>query len=274
MVLVYVDALGMKARWASGSIESISDAYACFERRVRRVLASSPPAGGIGGGIQSDAAAFVFGDAIDAVRFGAALFRATFEEASEQDRLWLRGVIVPTDTSPGELIRVSSLDHLGALQVRHFSDSMLQAINVEQRFKGPRLLVADAIVTQDVQDALAIPLGDLHVIPLRQLDYAPPPDREVAGPWWDVLYLTPDSITEATIAEVDKAVGRRIRWAAQWAPADEAVQPGSKEELAQLSLLSVMWAETQAIARSVGLRSGAFAGQLTAPAPAVPPAAP
>jgi hypothetical protein len=248
MVLFLVDLLGTKARWAAGSLDDIREVYEQFECRIATVLTATPLLGAIGGGIQSDAAAFVFDEAIDAVRFGHALFRATFEAASEQRRLWLRGLIVPTDTPAQGLVEVSALNGFDALEVRHFSAPMLQAINVEQRFKGPRLLVAGELVTDEVQNALAIPVGDLHAIPLRSLDYAPPPDREVAGPWWDVLYLMPDRITEAALAGVDEAVGRCIRWAAQQ----------SMGELAQLSLLSVMWAETQAIARSVGLRAGAL----------------
>jgi hypothetical protein len=244
----------VKARWASGSIEAIKQTYAQLESVVRR--ASEAAHGAVRGGVQSDAAALVFDSPADAVLVGRRMFRLTFDEASAESRLWLRGLIVPIDAAE-PLISELPLKDKSDFYVRHFSDSMLAAINVEQRFKGPRLLLAEGLVEKSLQDDLAIRVGEQFVVPLKKLTYAPGPDREVAGPWWDVLYLIPDAITPESLSETDRAVGFRLRWAARTeVEAGEEVQPGSSEELSQLSMLSVMWLESEAIAWSKLRRAG------------------
>jgi hypothetical protein len=256
MVLLYIDALGVKARWAKGRIAEVKEAYSCFESFVTRGVATVQP-GAVRGGVQSDAAALIFDGAADAVRAGRTMFRLAFEEASEEYRLWLRGLIVPAGEDAGQLLSDQPLGDRPELFVRHFSDAMLQAINVEQRFKGPRLLLAGDLIDQQLQDELAIPVGEQHVVPIKELTYAPGPDIVIAGPWWDVLYLVPDQLTPEAISETSQAVGRRLRWAARTTGEGSGeIQLGSQEELAQLSMLSVMWSESEAIAWSKVRRAG------------------
>src|SRR4051794_4261514 len=99
MPLLYVDVLGVKARWRSGGPSLVSATFARLESIVAESLeaVSGRPAAG---GIQSDALGLVFETAEDAVRAGRALFAHAFDHsvANPGDQLWLRGVVSPAST--------------------------------------------------------------------------------------------------------------------------------------------------------------------------------
>jgi hypothetical protein len=251
MVLFFADVLGMKARWKTGQISTVRAAYQDFERFVEGALVASRPSGSFSGGLQSDSVALVFDEALDAVRFGMALFLLAFESGTENGRFWLRGLITPTEAGGVGLMseRPLSADS-PTVAVRHFSSELLDAVNVEQAFRGPRLLIAESVIDQALKDSLAVSVGGMNVIPLKKLGYTPAPTA--SGPWWDVLYLLPKPLNQNAVHRRAREMGYRMRWAAS------GTHCGTDEELAHVAVLAVAWAECEAIAWSVGLRAGVF----------------
>ncbi|HEX4188212.1 MAG TPA: hypothetical protein VHY83_09975 [Solirubrobacteraceae bacterium] len=251
MVLFYADVLGVKARWKTGRIDLVRSAYAEFEDLIRAALSESPPDEGVVGGVQSDAAALLFDAVPDAVRVGMSVFRSAFERAAADERLWIRGLIMPVEQDHGALIAETSLGAAWPeVGVRHFSPELLNAVNVEQAFKGPRLLVDQTLVDEQLREGFRIGAGERYVVPFRELEYAPLPT--VGGRWCDVLYLLPNPLQQDRLTARSIEMSQRVRWAASEA------HGGSPEELAQVSALAVVWAECEAIAWSVGLRAGLF----------------
>jgi hypothetical protein len=251
MVLFYADVLGMKARWRTGELERVTEAYRLFERLVDQALSASAPTGHVSGGVQSDAVALVFDETIDALRFSKMLFCSAFASGTEAGRLWLRGLITRSDVGGASLVSERPLcEAWPAIAVRHFSRELLDTINIEQAYRGPRLLIAEDAIDAELRDTLALPVGTKFVIPLKQLEFTPVPD--VGGPWWDVLYLLNSPLTQQSVETRHLEMGQRMRWAAS------RIHHGTDEELTHVAVLAVVWAECEAIAWDVGLRAHVF----------------
>lgn len=240
--MLYADVLGIKALW-SQDVARVKDAFAGFEALVARALEARPPRQAFTGGLQSDAVAIVFDSTADAVRVGIELFRATFDEASAERRMWLRGVIYPVTEPPAQLVVEQPMGAQPSLSVRRFSDEMLEVINAEQRFKGARLLICEALVDEAVEAAVAIAARNGSAIPLRRLEHSPLPPPTSAGDWCEVMYLVPDPYNLAAVEEQTTKMQRRLRWAASKA------HGGSTDEFIHVATLAAVWAECEAIAR-------------------------
>jgi hypothetical protein len=246
MVLLYADVLGMRSRWADG-VDRVLSTYRRLEQLVQSVVRHSTAV--TWGGVQSDAVALTFPSVASAVEVGTRLFLRGFDEATMQERMWLRGLILPCEGGAGELVEEVPLEAGGsaALTARHFSTELLEAVNLEQRFRGPRLLIDETLVGQGIRDRFAIPLGTRFVVPIKQLRYSLYPDGRFA----DVLYLVPRDVDRDRKAVTRRAqqVSQRMRWAAT------PTTGGSPEEFAQISALAATWMETEAIVKDVERRA-------------------
>ncbi len=236
MVLLYADALGMKARWRLG-VETIRTAYDQLEQLVSTTFIETGTDEGAEGGVQSDAVAITFPTTAAALQFGRRLFSKAFFDATETDRLWLRGVLMPCSVGGLGLAREEDIGRLTGVRSRQFCDELLAAINVEQRFKGPRLLLAESLVTRELQDTLALRVGTQFIVPLKRLRHSTYPESS----WRDVLYLYPEDISDATMRRRSYEVGQRQRWAAA------ANTAGSPDEFEHLSHLALLWTQCDAI---------------------------
>jgi hypothetical protein len=241
MVLLYADVLGMKARWALGP-SVIRAAYERLEKLVEEMFEATATGAGTEGGVQSDALAITFPTVEAALCFARLLFVRTFLDANEGDRFWLRGLLAPCSARGNELVEEVpiALAADGNVVSRQFCDALLDAINIEQSFKGPRLLIADALITQELRDAVALPLGDRFIIPLRHLTHAGYP-----GPsWHDVLYLYPDELNDKKMDARGYEVRQRQRWASD-----------NRDEFEHVSHLALVWAECDAVYHGTALRA-------------------
>lgn len=240
--MLYADVLGIKALWGK-DVERVKHAFAAFESLVARALEARPPRQLFTGGLQSDAVAIVFDCTTDAVRVGIELFRSAFDEATADQRMWLRGVICPVTDPPERLVVEEPMAARPSLSVRRFSDEMLEAINTEQRFKGARLLICEALVDEQVEAGVAIQARNGTAVPLRRLEHSPLPPRVSSGDWCEVMYLVPDPYSLSAVEERTTKMQRRLRWAASKA------HGGSTEEFTHVAMLAAVWAECEAIAR-------------------------
>jgi hypothetical protein len=245
MVLFYADVLGMKARWRRG-VPTIRAAYGHLEELVVETFVETATGGAAQGGVQSDAVAITFDIAESALIFGRHLFVKAFERSSDAQRFWLRGVIVQCSASGLDLAQESGIAGAGAgVRSRQFCDELLEAINVEQSFKGPRLLIAEALVTRGLQDHVALPLGSQFIVPLKHLKHSVYPSQS----WQDVLYLFPDTLNDETMRRRGYEVGQRQRWAS------EATTAGSSDEFEHISHLALVWTQCDALYRDKATRA-------------------
>jgi hypothetical protein len=254
-VLLYADILGMKQRWQRDVAEVLA-AYARLERYVAGALRRT----GVyaEGAVQSDAVALVFKDAARAVRIGRLLFERCFDDATASERMWLRGVIVMYEGTAATLTSTVPLRAGNApVTTCQFSPDLLRAVNLEQSFKGPRLLIEDELVTEDLRSATAVRLGGRQFWPFKRLRHSVYPDLH--GAFQDVLYLAPNDLDDGGSAAMYRGrdMSRRVRWASHPSTG------GSADELAQISALAVAWMETEAIIGDLHRREAARRGQNT-----------
>lgn len=249
MALLYVDVLGIKARWRTGGSALVTETYLLLEQMLQQALASvgeSPRAGGI----QSDALGLAFDHTAEAVRVGRTLFAKAFRYSVENpdSPLWLRGVVSPVDKAVPLVVEEPFGDDEGTLTVRRFSDDLLHAINVEQSgTKGVRLLIDKQLLVQTVIDEFAIPVGHhRYLIPLRELDNSIYPEGaglSTAG-YADILWMIPEPISHwKQWEEEDWRLSKALRAAGQ-----------QGEQFAQMAATALVFSEVAAILGSVGHR--------------------
>jgi hypothetical protein len=108
------------------------------------------------------------------------------------------------------------------IAVHRYSAPLLEAISVERSgFKGMRILIADALVNDPLREAMRIPVGPRHLIPLRRLDHS----RYRVEGFQDWLWMLPRDENEWTRAK--RQMAARLRWAA--ADADEFLQAAATQ---------------------------------------------
>jgi hypothetical protein len=247
MVLLYVDLLGMKARWQTAGVAGAKAAYQTLDLVLRHALESVPSdtAANVAGGIQSDAAAIACRNVEDAVTLGRLIFKEMFRRCGSLDagreRHWVRGVVVEmaeaelesTDSLPGPVSGVSK---------RSFSDDLLEAINVEQSgFRGQRLLVAESLIDPNVEAHFQIALGERCVLqPLATLTYS-----TGRSGFRDLLWMFPAGVPSNEVEEswglMRRAMENRLRWAGEGGPG----------EFTQAAATQLVFAECNAIYRDL-----------------------
>src|SRR3712207_1524531 len=96
MALLFIDMLGVRARWHIGGRQSAEQAFSAFRSVIIRALQTVAGAEIIQGGVEADSAAIEFTSIRSAIHVGKHAFRIAFSEARapEDERLWLRGVII------------------------------------------------------------------------------------------------------------------------------------------------------------------------------------
>jgi hypothetical protein len=232
--LLYVDLLGSAARWRRGGAAAALAAFAAFERAAIDAVGSVPAASVLWAGIESDSLAVIFGPPVDAVTSARKLYLDCFmaRGAQADDRLWLRGVVVPWEENPADLRRQQEI--APRFLAFRYAASFAEAISVERSgVKGMRLLISDRVVTPALRTALRIPLGGQTFIPFRKLTYSPYPAR-IADLFRDVLWMA--SADQVVWDQRKRAMERRLRWSAS-----------DPEEFAQAAATHLVFVETQAI---------------------------
>lgn len=240
MPLLYVDLLGMKARYQSGGVRSARAGYRILGEIVAEGLTALAPGRQVSGGVQSDAAALQFATAVDAVTVGRAIFHDTLMRSTRNRRLWIRGAIMRGGYPGVELQTEQPLAGAPAgVFERHFNGTLLRAVNAEQAgFRGQRLLIEDALVTSHLNEALQIAVGNGFVLPAHRLRYSRPPSG-----FHDVLW--PMTAEPDRWPQVYRRLLDRLRWATD----------GGDSESLQASATHMLFTEIDAIVHSLGGRT-------------------
>jgi len=238
--LLYVDLLGMKARYQAGGVRAARRSYTLLGELVAAGLTALGAGRPVSGGVQSDAAALQFASATDAVAVGRALFGAAFARSARNRRLWIRGVVMRGSYPGAPLQREEQLAGapVGVFE-RHFTDSLLRAVNLEQSgFRGQRLLIDNDLVTPQLNQALGWGVGEGRLLPAHRLRYSSYP--EGTENFSDVLWPVPGDI--AVWRGSYTRLLDRLRWAAG----------GGDQESVQASATHLLFAEIDSIIHSLG----------------------
>lgn len=189
MPLLLIDMLGIKSKWQQGK-DAVQVAFDRFEEFVVDGLAASasPP---FAGGIDSDAAAFVFESGSDLLRVAARIYSNAFDCEGEDGRYWLRGVVVPY---AGEGLRAEQnlAAPFGHLTRAAHSPPLLDAIAVEQsgRIKGMRLLVASSAIDDELREEFKVAVDKKRYLSLfKRLDFSSYPPALNDSEWLDFLWM-------------------------------------------------------------------------------------
>ena len=238
MNIAYFDLLGTRKKWEKGGRAAVEATFARFEELVRQGLAQVGPEGVLDGGIEADSAVFVCADEALALRLSQTIFAAAFSATNpeqEANRPWIRGAIVRV-LEPGPLRTPAPMNPPFAhMAVHRYSAPFLDAISVERSgFKGMRILIEDALVTEALRGAVRIPVGGRNLIPLRRLDHS---DYRVNG-YQDWLWMLPPD--EETWLRRRQQMATRLRWAAK-----------DPEEFLHAAATQVVFNECEAIRASL-----------------------
>lgn len=211
MPLLYVDMLGMKARYHRGGPRAALRGYHLLGELVREGLEALPEGHAVSGGVQSDAACLQFASVNDAITVGRKLFSDTFRRSKRSRLLWVRGVIVDEGHPEAPIETNRQLqDSTPDVFVREFALPLVRAIHAEQSgFHGQRLLIESKLVGSELNRALRQKVGNGHLTPTHRLRYSryPPP----TGRFRDVLWPVPDDLDDWPF--LCRRMLDRLRWA-------------------------------------------------------------
>lgn len=238
--LLYVDLLGMKARYQTGGVRSAKQGYRLLGELVASGLAALPEARPVSGGVQSDAAALQFASAADAVTVGKTILQECLRRSARNRRVWMRGVIMRGGGPDAELTSEVPLDGCpDGIFERHFSDTLLRAVNAEQSgFRGQRLLIEGELVTPRLVESLGVSIGDGTLAPAHRLVYSVYPTG--MEDFVDVLWPVSDDIS-AWPGTYRRLVDR-LRWSAR----------GGEHEISQSAATHLLFTEIDSIIHALG----------------------
>jgi len=226
--LLFVDMLGVRARWHQDGRAGAETAFRQFERLVTDAIRHSTGEVPISASLESDAAALVCNSQHDAVCIGKALYLDAFRvfDRKKHGRPWLRGAILPF--SDDFELRSQRPAGVGGLMVIDYQPGLLEAIAVEKAgYKGMRLLISEELVNDGLRSAHCETLSNgqkLHVF--RQMTHSNYPGRLADG-WQDVLWMaTPDA---SEWQDRQRRMARRLRYAAK--DSEESLQAAATQVL-------------------------------------------
>jgi hypothetical protein len=234
MALLYADILGMKARWRAQT--GVQRAYRRLEALVAEALTTLPAGTLVGGGVQTDAVALLLEDPLDAVRVGQALFQAAFDYGNDNNRFWLRGVIMEGGHPNARLAFDRPLPGAPvSLSVRRYSTRLLNAINIEgSGYKGHRLLVESSAVPTPPVISRADGKELRLVWRLKRSLYPSP----ACDGFSDVLWMVPNDLRSWEPQRIKML--DRLRWSSE-----------SPEESLQAAATMLVFAEVEAMIHSL-----------------------
>ncbi len=239
-VVLFVDLLGARKRWQAGGVDESMRTFFTFKTLVKRAVRTLPSGEVLEGGIENDSAMLVCRSTTGAVRIARDLFLNAFRRPLNPTatRHWYRGCVVPHVHQSPLRIGDSLGQGLENVAAFRYSPAAVEALSVEKSgYKGMRLLVSNTLVTQELQDATRIPVGDLALVPFRRLVYSHYPSR-IQGDFADFLWMaTPD---EDEWFSLGLQMTSRLRYAAK-----------DDDEFLQAAATYLVFAECAAIRRSL-----------------------
>ena len=241
--LLFVDLLGVRARWARGGRPAAETTFKDFRNLIAASLKGLTSAEVSVGLIETDAAAITCKDAGTALDIGRRMYRMVFDQTrtNPSRHYWLRGVIVPR-VSDLPLRKVGNFAQpLQQVELTHYEPELFDAIAIEKSgVKGMRLLIDKSLVTTQLTKEFRIPIGSLSFIPFKTLksSYYPP---HVKDSHLDFLWMQSGDLDERK--QFERTMASRLRIAAT-----------DQEEFLQAAATQVMFFEAAAMFGSIETR--------------------
>jgi len=175
-VLLTIDLLGAESRWRTGGPGAAAALFDDFTDLVLDTVASLDVASEVRGEIDSDWCGLVCPSVESALALARRIFRRAWLESRNSDdlRLWLRGVVLPTDDSA---VRHSAPDdELTGISRTTATPGFMRALaTLRSGFQGMRILVDEELLTDQLRGMFRVPLGRLGLIPFRRMNFTPYP---------------------------------------------------------------------------------------------------
>lgn len=143
--LVFIDVLGVKHQWMRSGAEGAKSVFSEFHKVINTGLESVKPSQILNGLVESDSAAILCTSSRVAITVGRNIFRAAFRKgnSTQEERLWLRGVIVPYPKNIEFRNETSFSEAYSSIRYFDYSDELLDVISMEKSgFRGMRLLIS------------------------------------------------------------------------------------------------------------------------------------
>ncbi len=211
---LFMDLLGVRAKWISGGRTAAEEAFAGFRAVVNHGVRSVDPSCVLAGVIESDSAYICCDTLRTALEVGRQTYMRAFQPPAHSSRLWIRGVVMPGPGSSG-LTRSAPLSgtYPQVIVVRYHG-RLLDAIAAEKSgFRGMRLLVGRGRGVGQPQRGKVDPIhvGQYHLAPFLKVR-APAYPRALAG-FRDFLWMATDDEEEHQVLMTH--MFHRLRWASE-----------------------------------------------------------
>jgi hypothetical protein len=236
-VVLFVDLLGVKAKWLKGGREAAEAAFKEFRNIVASSICKCEQKDLVHGLVESDSVALTYSNVQSALEVAQKMYLGAFEKTNR--RIWLRGCIVRRDGEDELRSATCFAGTLSKVQLMLYSKPLLEAISVEKAgYKGMRLLVSRGVITPALKAAVKQPMGHLNFIPLTKLRNSTYP-KKLEETFVDYLWM--GTSNRECFDELNKIMAVRLRTAAN-----------DSEEFVQAAATQVVFHECAAILSSVG----------------------
>ena len=242
-VLLFIDMLGVRARWHRGGRPDAELAFKDFRNLVAGALKNRTPVEVTHGIIETDAVALTCSDVRIALDVGKRLYQMAFEQTgtNKSRRYWFRGVIVPRLSSASLKNSGHFVKPLGQIEIAHYEPELFDAIAIEKvGHKGNASARGEDATDISNLRGILHKGGPLSFIPFKRLrsSYYP---RNIADTHIDYLWMVRDKHEDRS--KMDLAMASRLRLAALDA-----------EEFSQAAATQVVFHESAAMIGSIETR--------------------
>ncbi len=236
-ILLHLDLLGAPQRWqqqAPGEAQALFDDFADL---VLDTIGSLDVADQIHGDIENDWAGLICPSIESALALARRIFRRAWLDprTSDEMRLWMRGVIAPTDD---EAVRHFAPDEeLPKIRRAVAAPSSMRALAaLRSGTAGMRILVDEALLNDQLRGLFRVPLGRLGFIPFRRMNFTPY-TQNLPRNWQDFLWMAD---TQAEWTNYTMRMKQRMMWSAH-----------DRAEGAEAAATQALFHEVDAIVQSV-----------------------
>lgn len=238
MFILFVDQLGMKARWNSGGRERAEKAFDEFARLMEDSIEICGSCAVYDGVIETDSAAIVFHDVCSAILCARSAYNQSFVRFNSEERVWLRGVIIPANKQTAQRSTSNLISDKYNIKHNKLDGKMLDAISVEKSgFKGMRLLIANHIVDSTVRSQFSMSIGKFFICPFRELENSDYP-KSLEDNYLDFLWMATGDCGLWGMRKITMA--KRLRLAGK-----------DKEEVVHAAATQIIFHECAAILNSI-----------------------
>jgi hypothetical protein len=214
MPLLFVDMLGVKARWQAGGRQAAEAAFQHFWGLIGYAVREESPETVSTGILESDSFAIDCKSTSVGLRIAKRLYRAAFIRTLEKrdDRTWIRGVLL-NRTGNGSLRRLTRFKTDAPIDLALYAGDLLDTIAIEKSgFRGMRLLIDETLVTGPLREECRLVRDTYYFVPFAKLRHSLYP-KALASKFYDYLWMA--TLDDEEKADLDAVMAHRLRFASK-----------------------------------------------------------